>query len=76
MFGYVSLIEGLVNRIAKQMNATPRVIATGGLAPLIARETDVIDEVVEFLTLDGMRMVWLRNRDRRGLSVVTRGGGR
>ncbi len=73
VFGYVALIEGLVHRISEQMSAKPRVIATGGLASLIARETDVIDDVVEFLTLDGLRMVWLRNKERRPAVTVRRG---
>ncbi len=63
VFGYVALVEGLVERIAKELGETPTVIATGGLAALIARETTAIGEVAEFLTLDGLRMVWQRNQD-------------
>lgn len=74
VFGYVSLIEGLVKRISEQLGTRPHVIATGGLATLISQETTAIDEVVEFLTLDGLRMVWDRNAERRGPSVTVRRG--
>lgn len=76
VFGYVGLIEGLTRRIADDLQTKPRVIATGGLARLIAAETDAIDEVVEFLTLDGLRMVWTRNRERRPNPTTVRRGGR
>ncbi len=75
VFGYVALIEGLVKRIADDLRAEPRIIATGGLAPLVARETTVIDEVVEFLTLDGLRLVKARARERRGAPTTVRRGG-
>ncbi len=66
VYGYVGLVEGLVQRIAGELQCEPAVIATGGLAPLIGRESDVIDEVVEFLTLDGLQMAWARNAPGRG----------
>ena len=65
VFGYVGLVEGLVSRISDELGLKPRVIATGGLARLLSEETEAIDEVSEFLTLDGLRMVWLRNQPRR-----------
>ena len=65
VFGYVGLVEGLVSRISDELGVKPRVIATGGLARLLSEETEAIDEVSEFLTLDGLRMVWLRNQPRR-----------
>lgn len=61
VFGYVGLVEGLVARIASELETTPAVIATGGLARLISEQSAIVDEVVEFLTLDGLRMVWERN---------------
>ena len=57
------LVEGLAARMQTAMGEACQVIATGGLAPLIAKETESIGEVLEFLTLDGLRMVYERNRD-------------
>lgn len=79
VYGYVGLVEGLVARISAELGTAPAVIATGGLAPLISRESEVVDEVVEFLTLDGLRMVWERNQQARqghGGRQVSRRGGR
>jgi type III pantothenate kinase len=53
-WGYISLIEGLVERIAKETGKKPFVLATGGLAPLFADNTKVIDKVDEDLTLKGL----------------------
>ncbi len=64
VFGYVALVEGLCERLITQLGESPvEVVATGGLAPLIARETTCIGDVLEFLTLDGLRMVFDRNRE-------------
>lgn len=57
-FGYVSLVEGMVKRIREEMQANPMVIATGGLADLIAHETPVIEHVEPFLTLEGLRLIY------------------
>lgn len=62
VYGYVALVEGLVERLKVAMAEPAKVFATGGLAPLIAGETTCIDEVSEFLTLDGLRLVWERNQ--------------
>ena len=73
VFGYVSLVEGLVARLRAALDVDCQVIATGGLAPLIAKETKAIGEVMEFLTLDGLRMVFERNRDEPEPTVQRRG---
>jgi type III pantothenate kinase len=57
-WGYISLIEGLVTRISKEMKAKPYVIATGGLAPLFADNTDVINAVDDELTLKGLIQIY------------------
>lgn len=56
-FGYLSMIEGIVGRIAGEMGVKPKVIATGGLAPLYAKDSNVIDEVDADLTIDGIRLI-------------------
>lgn len=59
--GYVAMVEGLVSRIRKTLGKETRMIATGGLAPLIADQTDCIDQIEPNLTLEGMRIVWELN---------------
>ena len=51
IFGYVGLVEGLVARFRQELGDKARIIATGGLAPIIARETNAIETVDQKLTL-------------------------
>ena len=60
LFGYVGLVEGMVARFRAELGNDMRVIGTGGLAEIIARETQVIQAVDPWLTLRGLRMVWQR----------------
>jgi type III pantothenate kinase len=63
IFGYVGLIEGIVARIQKELGEKAKVIATGGYASLIAKETKVFDEVNPALTLIGLRLIYEMNKD-------------
>ncbi len=62
VFGYVGLVDGLVERIRAEIGAPARVLATGGLAPVLTPESRTIEDFDEFLTLDGLRILWDRNR--------------
>lgn len=62
LFGYVGLVEGMVARYRAELGPDMKVIATGGLAELIAKETSVIQHVAPWLTLDGLRMIYEMNR--------------
>ncbi len=62
LFGYVGLVEGMVARFKAELGPETYIIATGGLAELVARETDVIDVVDLWLTLHGLRIIYELNQ--------------
>ena len=62
-YGYLGLVEGVVARIKKEAAKKPRVIATGGYAHIISKETKTIDAFDEFLVLKGLRVIYEVNRD-------------
>ena len=62
LFGYVALVEGMVERFRDELGDDMRVIATGGLARIIAAETGSIEIVAPWLTLDGLRLIWELNQ--------------
>ena len=63
VYGYVGLIDGIVSRMKKEMGDNPLVIATGGLARLIAAESETINTVDEYLTLKGLQIIHDKNRE-------------
>lgn len=64
-FGYVGLVDGILERIRNELGASTSVVATGGLAAVIAPETRWIEHVDEDLTLNGLRILFEKNHDRR-----------
>ena len=62
MYGYAGLVDGIVDRMKAEVSSEPFVVATGGLAKVIARETKHIDVVDDMLTLEGLRLIFMRNR--------------
>jgi type III pantothenate kinase len=62
VFGYVGLVEAMVERIRKELGKEPRVVATGGYAGVIAAQTSVIEEVNPDLTLIGLRLIYDLNK--------------
>ncbi len=61
-YGYLGLVEGIIARIKREVRSDPVVVATGGLAPVLARESPEIHEIDEHLTLEGLRIIYERNR--------------
>lgn len=61
-YGYAGMVDGLVSRIRDEVGTEAEVIATGGLARLIAADSQQIGHVDEDLTLRGLRLIWHRNR--------------
>ena len=57
IFGYAGLVDGMVDRMAGEMGGAPKVIATGGLAPLMQNVTRTIEAVEPLLTLEGLRLI-------------------
>jgi len=64
-FGYIGLVDGILERIIAELGVQPRVVATGGLARMIAADSRFITEIDEMLTLDGLRILFERNRPDR-----------
>lgn len=61
-YGYVSQVDGMIKRINQEQNVEPTIIATGGLAPLIAEASETIDIVDQHLTLRGLFLIYQNNR--------------
>jgi len=62
VFGYAGMIDALVGRIRTELAYAPKVVATGGLGALVARESSTIDDYDELLTLRGLKILYQRNR--------------
>jgi type III pantothenate kinase len=62
VYGFAGQVDGIVRRMREELGDTAPVIATGGLADLIAPHSETIERVDPLLTLEGLRLVWERNR--------------
>jgi type III pantothenate kinase len=64
-YGYLGLVDGILERLLEELGSNAKVIATGGLGQLIGTGSKYITEVDDLLTLDGLRIIWERNAGAR-----------
>jgi type III pantothenate kinase len=62
VYGFAGQVDGIVERIRGELGVEAQTIATGGLADLIAPHARTLDQIDPFLTLEGVRLIWERNR--------------
>lgn len=62
LYGYASMVEGMVKRFRAILGEDAKVIATGGLSEVIAQSTDIFTDIAPWLTLDGLRILWEMNQ--------------
>jgi len=65
-WGYISLVEGLLQRLTKEIEGRPIVVATGGLSPVIGPHVKAVSRILPNLTLEGLRLIWEKNATTRG----------
>lgn len=62
VYGFAGQVDGIVRRIRGELGVEARAVATGGLAGLVAPHAETLERVDPFLTLEGLRLIWERNR--------------
>jgi type III pantothenate kinase len=70
-WGYIAMIEGMITRMTEELGDKPKVIATGGLAPIFIDGTNVIEAVEADLTLEGLKLIHERNAARDAIQCVS-----
>ena len=64
-FGYLGLVDGILARMKSELPPLKKILATGGLAKLLAPDSEYIDEVRDDLTLEGLKIIYDRNRGKQ-----------
>ncbi len=65
VYGYASLVDGILMRMFDELGSRPKVIATGGLARVISAEAKLVDEIDDDLTMEGLLILYQRNASKK-----------